>query len=147
MFSKKLEFSHQELEISLYLFNFSKKVSQVTDTQEIGFFLNLNGCVQGCYIPNFRVLASILRDISNLLLEKRRKKGRKLVRQQVSKWRDQDVELSICTKGRGRANYRCGSWRRIVVTQWDRSLVLQPLWSFKLPKFGLFSREVGQQTD
>ena len=46
-------------------------------------FLNLNDCVQGCYIPNFRVLASILTDFPNFLPEKGRKNWRKLVRYKV----------------------------------------------------------------
>ena len=33
------------------------------------FFLNLNDCVQGCFMPNFRVLASILTDIFNFVTE------------------------------------------------------------------------------
>ena len=33
------------------------------------FFLNINSCIQGCFIPNFRVLASILTDISNFVSE------------------------------------------------------------------------------
>ena len=43
------------------------------------FFLNICSFIQGCFIPNFRVLASILTDFSYYLLEKGRKKGRKLV--------------------------------------------------------------------
>ena len=34
-----------------------------------GFFLNLNDCIQGGFMPNFRVLASILVDILNYLPE------------------------------------------------------------------------------
>ena len=33
------------------------------------FFLNLNQCAQGCSMPNFRVLASILTDIFNFVTE------------------------------------------------------------------------------
>ena len=32
-------------------------------------FLNLNYMVQGCYMPNFRVLVSILKDIFNFLTQ------------------------------------------------------------------------------
>ena len=45
------------------------------------FFLNHNQCAQGCSIPNFRFLASILTDIFNLLLEKERKEGREKERE------------------------------------------------------------------
>ena len=47
----------------------------MTDIQKDWFFLNLNDCVQGCYIPYFRVLASIMTDFSSSLPEV----GRKLV--------------------------------------------------------------------
>ena len=33
------------------------------------FFLNLNQCAQGCSMPNFRVLASILTDIFNFVTQ------------------------------------------------------------------------------
>ena len=44
----------------------SKPTNRLTDIQEIWFFLNLNDFVQGCYIPSFRVLASILPDFFQL---------------------------------------------------------------------------------
>ena len=46
------------------------------------FFLNLNQCAQGCSMPNFGVLASILTDIFNFLLEKERKGERKKERKE-----------------------------------------------------------------
>ena len=68
-----IKISYQEQEISLYLSYFSKEVRQLTDRQtdiqEIWFSLNLNDCVQGCYMPNFGALASILTDIFNFLPE------------------------------------------------------------------------------
>ena len=71
--------------------------------QTIPFSLNLNDCVQGWFMQNFRVLASILTDIFNFLPEKGRKEGRKKERKAESKWRYQDVELRICPKGKGGA--------------------------------------------
>ena len=47
--------------------------------QTIWFSPNLSDLVQGCLVQNFRVLASILTDIFNFLLEKRRKKESRLV--------------------------------------------------------------------
>ena len=47
--------------------------------------LNLNNCVQGCLMPNFRVLASILTDIFNFLTKKGRKGERKGEREKGSK--------------------------------------------------------------
>ena len=42
------------MEISHFLFNFSEEVSQLSEEkkQELWIFLNLNDCVQGCYISN-----------------------------------------------------------------------------------------------
>ena len=55
--------------------------NRLTDIQEIWYFLNLNDYVQECLMQNFSVLALILTDIVNFLLEKGmegvKKKGRK----------------------------------------------------------------------
>ena len=39
---------------------------------------------------------------------------------------DQDLELQIFPKGKGRANYSAGSGRRIVITHLARRLILRP---------------------
>merc|ERR1712112_305867 len=66
-----------------------QKVSNVTnrlrDMQTIWFSLNLNDCVQGCLMQNFRVVASRLSDFSNFLSEKGREKGRKKERKEERK--------------------------------------------------------------
>ena len=52
-------------------------------------------------MQNFRVLASILTDISNFPPEGGRKKEREKERKGRSEGRDQDVELRLCPKGKG----------------------------------------------
>ena len=52
----------------------SKTTDRLTDIQKVRLFLNLNDCVHGYLIQNFRVLASILTDIFNFLLERERER-------------------------------------------------------------------------
>ena len=67
-------------------------------------------------MQNFRVLASILTEISNFLPDTAREPESQTDSQPDRQGNDQGVELRICPKGKGGANYRAGRWRRMVVT-------------------------------
>ena len=74
-------------------------------------------------MQNFRVLASILTDFSNFLLEKREKETEK-----ISKIVSEGNKMqSFAYAQRAKAEpIRAVSWRRIIVTQLARRIALQP---------------------
>merc|ERR1712082_267714 len=74
------------------------------------FFLNNNQCAQGCSMPNFRVVASILTDIFNFVTHS----VSKSVSQSVT---ESDVELCTWPEARGTAKNIC---RCLILEPWPK---------------------------